>query len=67
MYERNGYFYRGDDKVYGNYEQTAGYSLPPALCDKKITKENMIERAKQLGKKYIIVIEKNYYTVEEVK
>lgn len=67
MYEHNGFFYRGDGKIFGDYKMTAGYSLPPALCDKKITKDNMIERAKKLDKKYIIVIEKNYYTIVNVK
>ncbi len=66
MYERNGYFYRGDGKIFGDYRQTVGYSIPPAMCDIKITKENMKDRAKMLGKKYIIVLENNYYTVVNV-
>ena len=66
VYERNGYFYRGDGKIFGDYNKITGYSLPPALCDKKITKDNMIERAKMLDKKYIIVIENNYYSIVNV-
>ena len=66
VYERNGYFYRGDGKIFGDYNQISGYSLPPALCDKKITKDNMVERAKMLGKKFVIVIENNYYSIVNV-
>ena len=66
VYEENGYFYRGDGKIFGNYEDIAGYSFPPPICNIKITKENMKDRAKMLGKKYIIVLENNYYTVVNV-
>jgi len=67
IYEDNGLFYRGDGKLLGTYNDFPGYGLPPALCDKKITKENMIERAKFLNKKHIIVINKHSYEIVDVE
>lgn len=67
MYEDNGLFYRGDGKLFGAYNDFPGYGLPPALCDKKITKENMIERAKFLHKRHLIVINRHSYDIIDVE
>ena len=67
IYEKDGYFYRGDDKAYGRYKGFAGpYAMPPADCGEKVTEENMIARAKAFGKKYIIVLKHNNYYVAKV-
>lgn len=67
IYEKDGYFYRGDDKEYGGYGEFKAYSMPPAVCGEKVTEENMIEKAKAINKKRIILINRNNYSVITVR
>ncbi len=67
MYEKNGIFYRGDDRIFGPYETFTAYSMPPPLCKEKVTEDTMIERAKEIGKKHIIVLNKCSYSIIDVK
>lgn len=61
MYIKNGMFYLGNDQYLGKYEDFAGYSLPPAECGEKVTFDNMNNIAKSLGKKFILVIQKDFF------
>ena len=60
-------FYRGDGRKFGKYEEIHRYSLPPPVCGRKVTQENMIEYAKNIKKKYIIVLNNNSYSIVTVK
>lgn len=70
VYEKNindiTYFYRGDGRPFGDRSRFQAYSIPPAVCKEKVTEENMIERARELGKKYIVVIRQNSYSIVNV-
>lgn len=70
VYEKNindiTYFYRGDGRLFGDRSRFQAYSLPPAVCGEKVTEENMIERARELEKKYIVVIRQNSYSIVNV-
>lgn len=59
-------YYRADGKLLGERSQFQAYSLPPAVCGEKITEENMIERARELDKKYIVVIRQHSYSIVNV-
>ncbi len=59
VYNVGNRFYRGDGFGFGQYSDFTGYSLPPAICGKKVTLENMKDVAQKLGKKYIIVLGKD--------
>ena len=67
IYKDGDYFYRGDGRLYGTYEDFHGYSLPPPVCGKKITRANMEEYARAIGKKYIILIRNNSYSMVKIK
>ena len=65
MYEKEGIFYRGDDRIFGPYKAFTSYSMPPPLCKDKVTEDNMINRAREIGKKHIIVLNKyDYYIID---
>ena len=57
-------FFRGYDRIYG--EDVCAYSMPPVLCTEKVTKENMLERAKSIGRKHIIVLNKYSYSIIDI-
>ena len=64
--DEKGIYYRSDGKLLGDRSRFQAYSLPPAVCKEKVTEENMIERARELGKKYIVVIRQNSYSIVNV-
>lgn len=67
VYEKDRVFYRGDDRIFGTYGDMGAYSMPPALCKGKVSEDTMIERAKEIGKKHIIVLNKCSYSIIDVK
>jgi len=67
LYIKNDIFYRGDKLKLGKHEDIAGYSMPPIICGDRVTDENMIEYAKKIGKKKIIILENNSYKIVDVK
>lgn len=67
LYIKNDIFYRGDKLKLGKLEDIAGYSMPPIICGDRVTDENMIEYAKKIGKKKIIILENNSYKIVDVK
>lgn len=66
MYFSENKFYRGDGIRFGEYKDFLGYSIPPAICDKKITIENMKDEAFRLGKKYVVVLKNDSFEVVSV-
>lgn len=66
MYYSGNQFYRGDGFAFGQYSDFAGYSLPPAFCNGKVTLANMNDIAKMLGKKYTVVLAKDGFEVVDV-
>ena len=67
IYERNGRFYRGDDKEYGLYKDFASYSMPPAICGEKMTELNMEEVAKNINRSHVIVLRDSCYSIINIK
>ena len=66
IYKDEEYFYRGDMLKMGTYDEVARYSLPPIICGNRVTKYNMMDAAKKINKKKIIVLENNSYTILDV-
>jgi hypothetical protein len=67
IYVNDNIFYRGDMLRLGRYSEFAGYSLPPIVCGERVSKENMQEAAKKIGKKKIIILGSNSYEIINVK
>ena len=67
VFVKDDIFYRGDMLRVGRYCEFAGYSLPPIVCGKRVTRENMLEAAKKIGKKKIIILGNNSYEIINVK
>lgn len=67
IYVKDDIFYRGDMLKIGKYEEIAGYSMPPITCGERVTKDNMMEVAKKIGKKKIIILYNNSYEILNVQ
>ena len=67
IYIRDNIFYRGDMLKLGKYEEIAGYTMPPIICGERVTKDNMMDVAKRINKKKIIILNNNNYEILNVQ